>query len=624
MAIRFGIAGKISLLVFFAILSTLVIVFCSTFFSLSDIRKINEQELHRILYDERMEKLVELTDNASAVLETTNFNNYAIRAINAMRFGKNRKNYFFVIDEKGRFVVYPARPDLVGKSQINLKSFDGKYIVKEILHRAKSEHQGFITYKWRNPGRKGAVFEKLTYFRYIPKWQWVIGTGIYNDDIKDIAKQKEMILRKKFETRLWIFIGVILAFSVCFILMSVFIAGKLLAPVKQVADFANQIGEGNLAMPLEYDGHDEIGEMARSMRKGAKDLGGLIRKLVASSATIAESSSHLLAIAYDLNDSSKEMENNSENATRETWKIAEHMKNILSATDKINSQIDNIAGFTENVSTNMSDVGMKIDSVSKSTTSAACAVEQMYASFNETAQNSSRGAAVTENASKQAKQTSVIMRQLDDSAKEIGEIIEIIQTIASQTHLLSLNAAIEAAGAGEAGKGFFVVANEVKELAHQTETSAGIIRSKILGMQAHTKKAVDVIQSIVDVISDIDQIMVAIASSVEEQTSVTNEISSNISMTADNARQLNTKIKSNIEAVRQVASTIDATASESAVIQKDVRNTTRGVEEVLNYVSLANESVKDSASRIEEIQTRADELAALAEDLKKAIHIFRV
>ena len=143
-------------------------------------------------------------------------------------------------------------------------------------------------------------------------------------------------------------------------------------------------------------------------------------------------------------------------------------------------------------------------------------------------------------------------------------------------------------------------------------------------MQAHTKKAVDVIQSIVDVISDIDQIMVAIASSVEEQTSVTNEISSNISMTADNARQLNTKIKSNIEAVRQVASTIDATASESAVIQKDVRNTTRGVEEVLNYVSLANESVKDSASRIEEIQTRADELAALAEDLKKAIHIFRV
>jgi len=93
LAIRFGIAGKISLLVFFAILSTLVIVFCSTFFSLSDIRKINEQELHRILYDERMEKLVELTDNASAVLETTNFNNYAIRAINAMRFGKNRKNY---------------------------------------------------------------------------------------------------------------------------------------------------------------------------------------------------------------------------------------------------------------------------------------------------------------------------------------------------------------------------------------------------------------------------------------------------------------------------------------------------------------------------------------------------
>ena len=231
---------------------------------------------------------------------------------------------------------------------------------------------------------------------------------------------------------------------------------------------------------------------------------------------------------------------------------------------------------------------------------------------------------MTEAASKQAAATSEIMEQLGDSAKEIGEIIEIIQTIASQTHLLSLNAAIEAAGAGDAGKGFFVVANEVKELANQTETSAKVIRSKILGMQDHTRKAVDVIQNIVKVIADIDQIMFAIASSVEEQTSVTNDISSNISATAENASDLNTKAKENIDAIHQVAVNIEATSNESDLIQKDVKITTSGIEEVLSSVSQTNESVKESAKGIEEIRSRAGKLEGLAKDLKDVVNLFKV
>ncbi len=624
MSTKFGIATKISILVLAAILLTLLIVFLSSLFSLSDMKKINQDELHRIIYEERMDKLVELTDNASAILETTNFHNYAINAITAMRFGKQKKNYFFVIDEQGRFVAHPERPDLVGKNQMNLQSPDGKFIIKEMIERSKTENQGFITYQWEKPHKKGELGEKLTYFRKIPKWQWIIGTGIYNDDIKDIAREKEKFLFEKFKKGLGISIGIILFFSICFMFLSIFLTRKLLKPVKQVADFTKELGAGNFAATLEYKSNDEIGAMAESMRGAAKDLGTLIKKLIKTSTTIADSSSRLLTIAYDLKDSSKEMENNSENATRETQSISKHMKNILSATNQINTQLENIAGFTESVSDNTSSVGAKIDSVSKATTSAACAIEQMYASFNETAQNSSKGASVTENASRQAKETSVIMNQLGDSAKEIGEIIEIIQTIASQTHLLSLNAAIEAAGAGDAGKGFFVVANEVKELANQTETSANVIRSKILGMQDHTNKAVEVIRSIVKVIEDIDQIMFAIASSVEEQTTVTNDISSNISATAENAKELNLNAKESIDAVQQVAINIESTSNESDLIQKDVKITTMGIEGVLNYVSKSNESVKASAQGIEEIQVQADELASLAKNLKQAIHIFKV
>ena len=541
-----------------------------------------------------------------------------------MRFGEDKKNYFFVLDVQGHFAIHPERPDLIDVNSMDLKSADGKYIVREMIERAEKDSQGFITYQWEKPGQKGVVGEKLTYFKLIRKWGWIVGTGIYNDDIKDIALEKEALFLKKLNKDLIIFIEIILFFSLCFILLSIFTTRRLLSPMKQVADFARQIGRGNFSATLEYKSNDEIGAMAESMRKGGKDLGKLIGKLVQSSGTIAESSSRLQSIAYDLKDASKEMENNSDNAANETRSISSRMANILSAAGKINTRLSSIAEFTEKVSDNTNDVGSKIDFVSESTTAAACAIEQMYASFNETARNSSIGAGVTENAAKQAREASVIMNQLGESAKEIGEIIGIIQTLASQTHLLSLNAAIEAAGAGDAGKGFFVVAHEVKELANQSEQSANVIRSKIRGMQAHAKESIEVIQSIVKVIEEINQIMFAIAASVEEQTTVTNDISSSLSATAENAKDLNIKAKENMDAIRQVAGNIEATSTESELIRKDVNITGTGITDVSAYVSKTNESVKASALRIEEIQAQADELATLAKDLKQAIQVFKV
>lgn len=618
-----GIVTKISILVFSAIVSTLLIVVSGLFLSFQELKKTNQEELRKIIFEERKQKLVELTDNAWSVIENSPGHSSA-KAISDMRFGEDKKNYFFVLDVLGHFAIHPERPDLVGVDSMALKSPDGRYIVREMIEQAEKENQGFITYQWEKPNQKGVVSEKLTYFRLIRKWGWIVGTGIYNDDIMDIAREKETIFLKKLNKNLGFFIGVILFFSLCFLILSITVTRRLLSPVKEVAEFARQIGEGNFSATLEYKSNDEIGAMAESMRNGAKDLGKLVKKLIRSSATIAESSSRLQGIAYDLKDSSKEMENNSDNATTETRNIAGRMANILSATDKINTRIENIAEFTEKVSDNTNDVGAKIDFVSESTTAAACAIEQMYASFNETARNSNLGAGVTENAAKQARETTAIMNQLGESAKEIGEIIGIIQTLASQTHLLSLNAAIEAAGAGEAGKGFFVVAHEVKELANQSERSAGEIRSKILGMQAHAKKAVEVIHTIVKVIEEIDQIMMAIAASVEEQTAVTNNISSSLSATAENAKDLNIKAKENMEAIRQVVVNIEATSNESELIRKDVNITGTGITDVSDYVGKTNESVKASAHRIEEIQVQADELAGLAKDLNRAIQIFKV
>jgi methyl-accepting chemotaxis protein len=125
-----------------------------------------------------------------------------------------------------------------------------------------------------------------------------------------------------------------------------------------------------------------------------------------------------------------------------------------------------------------------------------------------------------------------MVKTLASSADKIGEIVKMINAIASQTNLLALNAAIEAARAGDAGKGFAVVANEVKSLAGQTAKATEEIIGQISSVQNETRQAVDAIHNISDVIEQVRQISTGIASAVEQQGCSTREVSSNIAEVA--------------------------------------------------------------------------------------------
>ena len=168
--------------------------------------------------------------------------------------------------------------------------------------------------------------------------------------------------------------------------------------------------------------------------------------------------------------------------------------------------------------------------------------EELTASINNIAQQVTRSAEIAGKAAEEARRTNVVVEGLAAGTQKIGEVVTLIQNIASQTNLLALNATIEAARAGEHGKGFAVVASEVKALANQTAKATEEISAQVQGIQAATGDAVSAIQAIGGTIAEIDGISSEIAAAVDQQGPATREIAGNVQQAANGTREVNDNI----------------------------------------------------------------------------------
>jgi len=188
----------------------------------------------------------------------------------------------------------------------------------------------------------------------------------------------------------------------------------------------------------------------------------------------------------------------------------------------------------------------------------ASATEELTSSITEISRQVAQSGQISTRAVENARRTGDIAQSLAAGAQKIGDVVTLIQTIAAQTNLLALNATIEAARAGEAGKGFAVVASEVKSLAGQTAKATTEISEQVAAIQSASDQTVAAIKNVVEVITEIDQIGVAIASAIEEQGSATKEIARNIQQAAHGTQE----VASNISGVQQAATDAGAAATQ--------------------------------------------------------------
>ena len=454
------------------------------------------------------------------------FKEQAKQQIGNLRFGPDGKDYFFIIDTDLKMVMHPIQPSMNGNDQSNFRDPKGKPLFQEMVKLCKENGQGFVDYLWPKPGANDPV-SKLSYVQLFKEWGWIVGTGIYIDDIdKAMVKQREGVLATLAQQTNLIII-IVSAMIVIVGGLLIYMVTSIAKPIRATDAFFKDIsqGQGDLTARLKVNRNDEIGDMATSFNHFADKLQGMVGYIAQESIEINKSSGSLSKISGDLTSVAQETLGKSTTA----------------------------AAAVEEMSANMGVVATSIDEAAASVNAVASAIEEMTSTINEIAETSEKARLITDNAVKQSSDASTSVDALGNAAREITKVLETITEISKQVNLLALNATIEAARAGDAGKGFAVVANEIKDLANQTAHASDQIKERIDSIQTTTKATVTVIENISKVVGENAEIVNTIATAVEEQSVTAKEISQNVAQISVNIQEVNNNIAESSQVSHMIA-----------------------------------------------------------------------
>ncbi len=360
------------------------------------------------------------------------------------------------------------------------------------------------------------------------------------------------------------------------LLIAFFIARGIIGPLSGLTSGMKELAGGNFGVVLPgLDRKDEVGDMAQAVETFKVKAEEKAREEAE-----VKVKQDLVAVQQRKADMIK-LADTFESA------VGEIIETVSSASTELEASASTLTSTAERAQELTTMVAAASEEASTNVQSVASATEELTSSVNEISRQVQESSRMAGDAVDQARKTNDRVGELSKAAARIGDVVELINTIAGQTNLLALNATIEAARAGEAGRGFAVVASEVKALAEQTAKATGEIGQQIAGIQAATQESVNAIKEISGTIEKLSEISSTIAAAVEEQGAATQEISRNVQQAAQGTQQVSSHITDVQRGASETGSASSQVLSAAQSLSGDSNRLKLEVSKFLNSVRAA-------------------------------------
>ncbi|MPW19414.1 hypothetical protein GCT13_21555 [Paraburkholderia sp. CNPSo 3157] len=479
-------------------------------------------ETRATMLDERKAGMVNLVEAAQGVvngyyalaqagkMSEADAQRDALARLATMRYGES--GYLFVMDSKPVVLMHPTLPQMVGTQVGDFKDPDGKLLYVTIVDAAKATGNGFAAYRGRLPHSEEAV-PKISYVVHFAPWDWNITSGVFVRDI-DTAYYANLV--EHFIVVL--VIGAVISLAMLLIIRNV--RASLGGEPQDAARLASRIATGDLTQLVSVRTDDSSSMMAA---------------------------------------------------------MNEMQSRLQRAIGEIRQSAESIATATQQIAAGNGDLSQRTEQQAASLQETAASMEELTATVKQNADNARQASGLANNASEIATKGNEVvnrvistMTEINDSSRQISEIIGVIEGIAFQTNILALNAAVEAARAGEQGRGFAVVAGEVRSLAQRSATAAKEIKQLIGASVERVNNGYTLVEQAGTTMGDIMQAVRRVTDIMGEIAAASEEQSSGISQVGRAVTQMDEVTQQNAALVEQAAAAASSLQDQAARLRQAI------------------------------------------------------
>ncbi len=480
--------------------------------------------------------------------------------------------YFWIDTYEGINVVLLGRAETEGKSRIDATDPTGKQFIREMIQTGQQSGGGFTDLMFAKPGQTEPL-PKRNYTVAFAPYRWVVGTGVWIDYIDS----RVAVMKARNDENLKSVVIKMTFASVILIALMVFAAigfsNRLIAPIRNLTSVLEVLGTGDFRKKdnehIDTDRSDELGVMSRAVMQLRSNVSEMISRIITSAEQVAAASQQLTASA--------------DQSTTAINQVAESIVTVAGACTEQFAEVENATAKAEELKNHMNTFNDTLRASSKE-------IEQTNTAADNGNKAVKNAISQMERIESSVSASADVIAQLGEESEKIGKIVDAIVAIADQTNLLALNAAIEAARAGEHGKGFAVVADEVRKLAEQSQSSAKEISTLIGSIQEKSQDAVQAMQEGVTNVktgaeavddagktfADISHRITEVSRSSERMEKIVTELSNSTDVITKSVENINTKSRE----VARESETVSASGEQQSATMHEIADASRSLAEM--------------------------------------------